>query len=95
MFIEGRDLLKDYDAIRRELERYRPELLDRPEILVLNKSDLIHDEALVEPLIARLAERDLDPLCISAAASQGLDELLIEMLDAVEAARRDDEKKEA
>ena len=95
MFVEGRDLLKDYAAIRRELERYRPELLDRPEILVLNKSDLIHDEALVEPLIARLAERDLDPLCISAAASQGLDELIIEMLDAVDAARRDDEMKEA
>jgi GTP-binding protein len=95
MIVEGRDLLDDYDAIRRELERYRPELLDRREILVLNKCDLLHDEALVTPLIERLDERDLHPLRISGAASQGIDELLIKMFDAVEAARRDDEVREA
>jgi len=94
MIVEERDLLKDYDAIRRELERYRPELLDRREILVLNKCDLIHDEALIAPLIARLAERDLHPLRISGAASLGIDGLLIQMFDAVEAARRDDDEKE-
>jgi GTP-binding protein len=95
MFVGGRDLLKDYDAIRHELGRYRPELLDRREILVLNKCDLIHDEALVTPLIDRLAERDLHPRQISGAASQGLDGLLIEMFDAVETARRNDEKEGA
>jgi len=95
MIVEGRDLLDDYDAIRRELERYRPELLNRREILVLNKCDLLHDEALVTPLIERLDERDLHPLRISGAASQGIDELLTEMFDAVEAARRDDEEREA
>ena len=95
MFVEGRDLLKDYDAIRRELGRYRPELLERREILVLNKCDLIHDESLVDPLIARLAERDLMALRVSGAASQGLDPLLIEMFGAVETARCEDEKKKA
>ena len=39
MLVEGRDLIADYDAIRRELGRYRPELLERREILVLNKWD--------------------------------------------------------
>jgi GTP-binding protein len=92
MFVEGRDLLKDYDAIRRELGRYRPELLERREILVLNKCDLIHDEALVDPLIARLAERNLTPLRISGAASMGLDRLVVEMFDAVDAARREDDE---
>jgi 50S ribosomal subunit-associated GTPase HflX len=62
---------------------------------VLNKCDLIHDEALVAPLIERLAGRDLHPLRISGAASLGIDELLIEMFDAVDTARRDDAKKEA
>lgn len=95
MLIEGRDLLNDYDVIRRELGHYRPELLDRPEILVLNKIDLIHDEALVAPLIARLEERGLTPLLISGAASQGLAPMLIEMFAAVDAARHEDEKKEA
>jgi GTP-binding protein len=94
MLVEGRDLLKDYVAIRHELERYRPELLDRREILVLNKCDLIHDEALVAPLIAQLAEQNLHPLRISGAASQGLDGLLSRMFEAVEAARVDDEEGE-
>lgn len=89
MFVQGRDLLKDYAAIRQELGRYRPELLERREILVLNKCDLIHDEALVAPLIAKLAEQDLHPLRISGAASQGLEGLLRVMFDAVEAARDD------
>lgn len=94
MIVEGRDLLGDYDAIRRELGRYRPELLERREILVLNKCDLIHDEALVTPLIERLTERGLHPLQVSGAASKGIDRLLIEMFDAVETARLDDKKKE-
>lgn len=87
MLIEGRDLLKDYDAIRRELERYRPDLLEREEILVLSKSDLIHDETLLDPLIERLVERGLQPLRISAAATEGLDTLLASIFDAVDAAR--------
>lgn len=95
MLVGGRDLLKDYAAIRRELERYRPELLERREILVLNKCDLIHDEALVASLLEELAEQDLHPLRISGAASQGLEPLLIEMFDAVETARRDSENEEA
>ncbi len=91
MLVEGRDLLKDYDAIRGELGRYRSELLERREILVLNKCDLLHDEALVESLLERLAERDLHPLQVSGAASQGIDDLLGQMFDAVESARRDDD----
>ncbi|MAG33659.1 MAG: GTPase ObgE [Deltaproteobacteria bacterium] len=87
MLVEGRDLLKDYDAIRFELGRYRPELLDRREILVLNKSDLIHDDSLLEGLLAQLTERELSPLRISAAANQGLDSLLAKMFNAVDAAR--------
>ena len=93
MFVEGRDLLKDYDAIRGELGRYRPELLKRREILMLNKCDLVHDEALLTPLLERLAERDLHPLRVSGAASQGIDTLMIQMFEAVESARRDDEEK--
>jgi GTP-binding protein len=95
MLVEGRDLLNDYDAIRRELGRYRPELLERPEILVLNKYDLIHDAALVESLVARLAERNLTPLEVSGAASIGIDSLLFQIFEAVELAQSDDSKKES
>lgn len=87
MLTLGRDLVEDYDAIRRELGRYRPELLERKEIVVLSKSDLVHDDALVADLEAKLAARGIQTRRISAAASQGLDGLLHEVFDAVEAER--------
>jgi GTP-binding protein len=88
MFVEGRDLLADYDAIHRELERFQPELLERREIVVLSKGDLAHDEALLEPLLAQLAERGIEPLRISAAARQGLEPLVHAIFDAVEQAKQ-------
>ena len=94
MLIQGRDLLADYDAIRHELGRYRPELLDRREIVVLSKSDLIHDDALVAELVAQLDDRGIAVRRISAAATQGLDALLLETFDAVDAARAEDETEE-
>jgi GTP-binding protein len=94
MLVEGRDLLKDYAAIRRELARYRPELLERREILVLNKCDLIHDDAMIESLLASLASQNLVPLRISGAAAIGMDRLLIEMFDAVDDAKRKDQERD-
>ena len=93
MLVEDRDLMADYDAIRQELERYRPELLERREILVLSKNDLVHDDSLLEDLLARLAARGLEPMRISAAGSDGIDLLLHQMFDAVDEAKREDEKR--
>ncbi len=92
MLVEGRDLLKDYTAIRHELSRYRPELLERREILVLNKYDLIHDDTMIESLLKALKELDLVPLRVSGAAALGLDALLVELFDAVDGAKRDDDR---
>jgi len=87
MLTLDRDLLDDYDAIRHELGRYRPELLARREIVVLSKSDLVHDDALLADLEAKLDARGIEARRISAAANEGLDALLHESFDAVEAER--------
>lgn len=42
------DPLKDYSTIRAELEEYDKELLDRPEIILITKSDLVSEERLKE-----------------------------------------------
>jgi GTP-binding protein len=86
MLGEGRDLLEDYDAIRRELGRYRPELLERREIVVLNKVDVAPDAAALDDLEARLAARGITAGRISGATGQGVGELARCMLEAVEAA---------
>lgn len=91
MLIEGRDLLADHDAIRRELGRYQPALLERPEIVVLSKGDLIHDESLVTDLLERLAQRGIHPRRISAATGAGVEDLVREAFETVDEARREEQ----
>ena len=38
--IEGRDPIEDYRVLRKELESYRPEMLDKPFLVALNKIDV-------------------------------------------------------
>ncbi len=78
---DGSDPETNYRAIRDELMNYSAELAEKPEIVVLSKSDLISDadevEAAVKAMRASLqlgAETQL--LAISSANSQGLRELL-------------------
>ena len=71
MLAEGRDLIKDYDAIRRELGRYRADLIERREIVVLNKIDVIHDERELSAVEEALRARGLQPWKISAATGAG------------------------
>ncbi len=37
--LEGRDPIEDFNVLRSELEAYRPDLLDKPTLVVLNKID--------------------------------------------------------
>ncbi len=96
MLAEGRDLLEDYEAIRRELGRYRPELLERCEIVVLHKIDLIAaDDDALRDVEARLAEREITALRVSGATGQGVPELVGGMLSAVEGAIDEETRREA
>jgi len=38
--IEGRDPIDDYRVLRQELESYRPEMLNKPFLVALNKIDV-------------------------------------------------------
>ena len=86
MLTEGRDLMKDYDAIRRELGRYRADLLDRQEIIALNKVDLFHDQSDLMAFEKQLNDRGLQAVKISGATGNGCAELVDLMFDAVAAA---------
>lgn len=45
---EGRDPIEDFNIINNELEKFNPELAERPQIVVANKIDLATDEQLAE-----------------------------------------------
>ena len=83
---EGRDLLGEYDAIRKELEAYDPELGARYEIVVLNKVDLLADRAPLEALEKTLRERGREVMRASGATGEGAPELVRAMARAVDAA---------
>lgn len=72
---EGRDPVEDYQKINAELARYNQNLAERPQLVVLNKTDLIDDE-----LLAMIKEEFFDLGCevfpISAATGKGIDALL-------------------
>lgn len=50
---DSEDLLKDYETVRKELGKYNPKLLEKKEIIILTKSDLIEEKEL-QKKISRL-----------------------------------------
>jgi GTP-binding protein len=72
----GRSPVGDYGAIRRELERYSPELASRAEIVVLTKSDLPDVRDAYPTAKAELAALGVELHLVSAATHDGIDALV-------------------
>lgn len=47
---DSQDLVRDYQTIRNELEKYNPKLLEKEEIILLTKTDLIDRKTLKEKI---------------------------------------------
>lgn len=77
---EGRDPVEDIKAINRELEKYNPELLKRPQVIAANKIDAIYTEDGSEDPVEKIRqafEKDgIQVFAISAVSGKGVKELL-------------------
>ena len=73
---EGRDPVADFDAICQELQAYSPQLAARKMIVAANKADILEDPALLEHLREHVESLGLELFEISAAAHQGVQELM-------------------
>ena len=74
---DGRDPSDDIDKIDTELKKYSPELSERPQIIVANKTDsadLDSDEA--KRFTERCKELSREVVYVSAVTGEGLDELI-------------------
>lgn len=74
---EGRDPFEDYQIINGELNKYSDDVKNLPQIVVLNKIDLLGDDK--EQVIADFKKRlgkGVDVFTLSAVSYQGFDELL-------------------
>jgi len=76
----GRDPVKDYSIVMKELEAYNPELSRRPQIVAANKIDLLGEEKERLEAVKKMASRKKLPFfAISALKGKGLKELVSAM----------------
>ena len=89
------DPAKQYQIIREELAKYQPELLDRPELIALTKSEGM-DEDLKDYQVEKVkqAAPNSQIFVISSVAHQGLKELLRALKIEVDNYRLQSEKEE-
>jgi GTP-binding protein len=87
----GRTPLGDYRIIRRELERYSPELLDRREIVAMTKADLTHVQEAYPECRDALSAEGVELHLVSAATHEGIAELMKLVARTLEAMRAEAE----
>ena len=90
--VDGSDAASNYRVIREELERYSPALAAKPEVVALNKVDLLGGEGSgAEAVLMLREEAGLGPACevmpISAATGAGVAALLEVCWEAVARSR--------
>lgn len=67
------DIRKEYEVLLKELEQFNPQLMDKPRLLAISKSDMLDDELMAE--IEKTLPDDLPHIFISAVTGFGLTEL--------------------
>lgn len=81
---DGRDPIRDFHVICDELERFNPELRERPQLVVLNKLDLPYTRDAVDELRAFFEdELQLPFLAISATTGENIEEFKARIAQAV------------
>ena len=74
--LNGRDAVQDFEQINNELEKYSDKLINKKQIVVANKIDVIQDRTQLENLKKKAEEKGLEFFEISGATRQGVDELM-------------------
>ena len=81
------DVVDAYKTIREECKQYGGGIVDKPEILILNKIDLLDSDTLAEKVTALEKASKKDILLISAAAGKGVDSVLYDAFEHIKERR--------
>ena len=79
--VAGEDPAEAYQVVRGELEAYGAGLEDKPEVVALSRADLVDEEQVAEVKAALAGVCGTDPLVISAATGDGIQELMDALID--------------
>ena len=67
------DIAAQYAVLSRELEQFNPQLVDKPRVLAVSKSDMLDDELMAE--IAKTLPEGIPTVFISSVTGFGIDKL--------------------
>lgn len=84
--LEGHEPLDDLRVVRREVEEYRPELAERPALVVFNKADTVEAQERWPAFRDTVDTMGVDAVPVSAATRKGLDELVRRTMEALASA---------
>jgi GTP-binding protein len=86
------DVAGAYKTVRNELEQHDPELMEKPEIVALNKCDALGKEEIAAKKKALKKATKKDIFTLSAATRDGIEPLLEEMMRTIQEYRRRQEE---
>ena len=80
---ESPDPIGDFEAINQELALFNPQLVDKPQLVVLNKMDLPDVQEMWPQIKAAIEDRDLPVMAISAVTQENVQALLYRLQEAL------------
>jgi GTP-binding protein len=81
------DPIEGFRSVNREMEAYSPSLLDKNQVVALNKIDLKHVRGRIRELKERFAALEIPLFPISAATGEGVEDLMREVIHRVDGGR--------
>lgn len=82
--VDGRNPIEDFKIINDELKKYNEEVAKSPQIIVLNKIDLLFDDFSTVKEFKKVYGEKYKIIEFSAATRQGVDELLNVLIEEIE-----------
>ncbi len=80
---EGRDPYQDYLDINNELASYSKDIANLPQIIALNKIDLLQDKSAINDFKSKISS-NIPVFAISAASNDGVESLMVEVIKKLE-----------
>lgn len=74
--IEGRDPIEDFHKINKELKKYSEKLSKKPQLIALNKIDLVEDVATIDRVRSYFEENGYEVFTVNALTGEGLSDLV-------------------
>jgi GTP-binding protein len=88
--LNGRRAIDDFNKINNELEKYSDKLINKKQILVATKMDIMQDEKNLKELEAVAQEKNMKFFKISSATGEGLKELMNHVAEVVRSLPREE-----